>query len=190
MTVLGWAKSEREEGPEGVMSFRGFVVEPYAALREVTEAERAAGRDAHHAAAGAVPAPAQRMGERIPVVEVADDRHRTRRLVGGQYEGNANDVVAARPGRFDQLISPLRIVLSRGMPPSLHHGCFGAVSDVQRRCEQTGCLLTEIGRCAGPRRLIRPFQVTSPSRARLGKRVVRRWRAMVASSRASDAPRQ
>jgi signal transduction histidine kinase len=51
-------------------------------------------------------------------------------------------------------------------------------------------LPTDTGTCAGPRRLIRPFHVTSPSSARSGKRLTRRWKAMVASSRARDAPRQ
>ena len=49
---------------------------------------------------------------------------------------------------------------------------------------------SDTGRCAGPRRLIRPFQVTGPSRESPGNRAVSCARAIEASSLASDAPRQ
>jgi hypothetical protein len=53
-----------------------------------------------------------------------------------------------------------------------------------------GYVPSDTGRCAGPRRLIRPFQATWPSRASPGNLVVSRARAMQASSLANDAPRQ
>ncbi len=53
-----------------------------------------------------------------------------------------------------------------------------------------GYVPSDTGRCAGPRRLIRPFQATWPSRASPGNRAVSRARAIEASSLASDAPRQ
>ena len=78
--------------------------------------------------------------------------------------------VVAGPGRGD-----------RGGPP------------VYRTAWPRGTLpfwVSDTGSRAGPRRLIRPFQVTSPSRASPGNRVVSRARAIEVSSRASDAPRQ
>src|SRR6516162_11835007 len=53
-----------------------------------------------------------------------------------------------------------------------------------------GYVPSNTGRCAGPRRLIRPFQATWPSRTSPGNRAVSRARAIEASSLASDAPRQ
>src|SRR5215472_18948685 len=72
---LGGRKSDRDASVLAIQCRRGFVVEPYPALAEVTEAQRGAGRDGHRCAAGAVRPPPQRMGEGIPVVEITHHRH-------------------------------------------------------------------------------------------------------------------
>ena len=49
-----------------------------------------------------------------------------------------------------------------------------------------GYVPSNTGRCAGPRRLIRPFQATWPSRTSPGNRAVSRARAIEASSLLND----
>src|SRR3984957_1057406 len=67
-----------------------------------------AGLDGHRSAAGAVRAPPQRVGEGVPLVEVAHHGHGRGRLIGGQREGDADLAVTPRLGCLDQLLSPLR----------------------------------------------------------------------------------
>ena len=101
--------SDRDGHVVAVRHRQALVVEPFPAFGEVTEVQRAAGRDRDRGAAGAVRAPPQRVGEGIPVIEVADHRHGAVRLIGGQREGNADGAVLPGPGCLDQLLSPLRL---------------------------------------------------------------------------------
>jgi len=100
--------SDRDGDVPAVGPGEGFVVEPPSAFGEVAEVQRAAGRDRHRGAPGTVRAPPQRVGEGVPVVEVADHRYRAVGLVGGQCEGNADGAVPPRAGCLDQLLSPVR----------------------------------------------------------------------------------
>jgi hypothetical protein len=105
----GWRPgSDRDRGVPAVGCGEGLVVEPSSALGEVAEVQRAADRNRHRSAPGAVRAPPQRVGQRVPVIEVADHRHRAVRLVGRQRERDADGAVPSRPGCLDQLLSPLR----------------------------------------------------------------------------------
>src|SRR3984893_7303710 len=99
--------SDRDGHVVAVRRRQALVVDPFPAFGEVTEVQRAAGRNRYRGAAGAVRAPPQRVGEGIPVIEVADYRHRAVRLIVGQCEGNADGAVLPRPGCLDQLLSPV-----------------------------------------------------------------------------------
>src|SRR5262249_10027812 len=65
-----------------------------AALGQVAEAQRAAGGHRHRGASGPVRAAPKRVGERIPVVEVADHRDGSAGVTPGKREGDADHAVA------------------------------------------------------------------------------------------------
>src|SRR5215472_12830172 len=101
-----WRRSDRDGASVAVKRGDGLVVEPHPALGEVAEPQRAASPDGHRGAARAVRAPPQWVGERIPVVEVAHDRHGTTGPVGRQGEGDTYHAITLRLGCLDQNLTP------------------------------------------------------------------------------------
>src|SRR3984893_13751702 len=151
--------SDRDGHVVAVRRRQALVVDPFPAFGEVTEVQRAAGRNRYRGAAGAVRAPPQRVGEGIPVIEVADYRHRAVRLIVGQRESNADGAVLPRPGCLDQLLSPVRrsttvrafdyrgtagmvtgfnVMATRRVAPLRERACAGRVHEMWRSCGDTG----------------------------------------------------
>ena len=73
----------------------------YPTLAEVPEMQRASGPDRHGRAPGLVRALPQRMGVRIPVVEIPYHGDGSARLVDRQCERDTDGTVTAGPGCLD-----------------------------------------------------------------------------------------
>src|ERR1700683_2146011 len=132
--------SDRDRHVLAVRNGDCVVVEPLPALGEVTEVQRAAGRDGHGSAAGAVRAAPQRVRERVPVVEVADHRPGTVGAGGRQGEGDADTAIASRLGCLYQLLSPLRRLpsSSKAIIPKSRSRLPDLAQDATRRVARAG----------------------------------------------------
>src|ERR1700691_87377 len=115
------------------------VVKPDAALGKIAEAERGARGQDDHGTADPVGALSQRMGVRIPVVEIADDGHCPSGLPGRQHERHPNGAAARRLGYLDQRIAPSPLLLRSSRPPgfSTHvwqpcPACYTFVNELTR----------------------------------------------------------
>src|SRR5581483_463971 len=94
--------SDRDDGVPA-RQVDGLVVEPHPALGQVTELQGAPGLHRHRRAPGLVRALAQRVGVRVPVVEVPHHGDRPAGLVHGQGERDADAAVTAGLSRLDHL---------------------------------------------------------------------------------------
>src|SRR6266511_3840802 len=93
----------------GLEGLGGWVVVPAATLGEVAERESAPARQGHHGAAGAVTAWPQRVGEGVPVVEVADHRDVASDRVGRQSEVDLDGLTAFDGCLLDHWHSPFGV---------------------------------------------------------------------------------